>query len=159
MAPAKKKKAQKKRSKSERWPDELVRPNTWVELPKFLMKNTARLGLEPHHVWLVLFLQCERFRDRSPRYYWVEIARAAGRTTSTVRKWAYELRDRDLLSFGPGFEHDKKKKRARTEGAPRNDRNVFYLRRFEEFLVDQQEEFREQDAELKAQRRKKQRLA
>jgi hypothetical protein len=52
-----------------------------------------------------------------------------------VRKWAYELRDLDLLAFGPGFEKDKAKKKppVRSPGH-RNDRNVFYLRKFEERL-------------------------
>lgn len=123
---------------SRRWNEELIHQGDWIQLPKVLIERSGSLGLKPQHVWLVLFLQCSRFKNRHPRFYWAEIAKAAGKTVSTVRKWAYELRDMGLLTFGPGFEKDRNKKRP---PAPklgyRNDRNVFYLRKLEDRLVDE----------------------
>lgn len=135
---------------TERWPAEVIRPGDWIMLPKALIKGTRRLKLRPHHVWLLLALQLDRYRDRPPRYYWAQLADWAGFGAGTVARWARELKQKGLLAYKQPlvFAADEQ----RWPGQ-RNDRNEFYLEAFEQRLVVVHEEL--DSAAAKKKRRRK----
>lgn len=80
-----------------RWPEWGEAPGQWIKVPRRLIKGIGDLGLKPHHLWLVLVLQADRYHDRKPRWYWSELAAMAGRDENTIRRWARELQKKKLL--------------------------------------------------------------
>ena len=54
-------------------------------------------GLKPRHLLLLLVLAGRKFKRSRIRAYWEELADDLEVSKDTVRKWAYELRDRGLL--------------------------------------------------------------
>lgn len=132
---------------TERWPKEAVRSGEFIQLPKVLTKRLKDFKIQPKHLWLLLFLQSDRFRDRAPRFYWQEIADACGKSMHTVRKWAYELEQAGLLRI--------KRKRSLDDGqvrrtGHRNERNQFFLEPFEARVREVQRNY---DKERQARRK------
>lgn len=133
--PKPKRKAKAKGKGTERWPAVCEEPGKFITLPKVFIKRTGELGLRPNHVWLLLALQLERFRDRPPRHYWEELARWCGRDKNTVRRWAYELQEMGLLGIEQVKELEPGQER---RPGHRNERNRFHLDRFEDRLEREQ---------------------
>lgn len=130
-----KKGAPKKDKGTQRWPAACVKDGDWFQLPKSVVQNMVGFDtpgafkFKPHHLWLILALQADRYRDRIPRYYWEELAEWAGVDKNTVRRWGYELRDAGLLEI-------KQNRKVVSEGNTRrvgyrNERNEFILGPFE----------------------------
>lgn len=122
---------------TERWPKECVDKGNFFLVPRVLFRDLKSFGTKsshfrPHHLWLLLALQTDRFRDNPPRYYWETIARWCGRDRNTVRRWGYELKAMGLLRI-----QECKKLEADQERHPgrRNERNRFFLEPFEEKVL------------------------
>src|SRR5690349_14558976 len=96
MTPAETK---KKSDGTSRWHKETVAPSQFITLPKALIKGTGKLKLKPHHVWLILALQLEQYGKHPSRHYWAELAGWADVTTSTVRRWAAELKKLGMVKI------------------------------------------------------------
>lgn len=118
---------------TERWPKECVDKGNFFLVPRVLFRDLKSFGTKtrhfrPHHLWLLLALQADRFRDNPPRLYWEAIAGWCGRDRNTVRRWGYELKNMGLL----GIEECKKldPDQERRPGR-RNERNRFHLEPFE----------------------------
>ena len=93
-------------------------------------------ALKPQHLWLLLALQSERYESRrQPRYYWAELAGWAGVSVSTVRRWAYELKDLGLLKIIPCREQSASE---RKRVGVKNDRNRFDLSPLDEAMETRQ---------------------
>lgn len=123
---------------TERWPKECVAKGNFFLVPSVLFRDlksfsTKNRNFRPHHLWLLLALQAERFRDRPPRYYWEAIASWCGFDRNTVRRWGYELKDMGLLEI----EECKKLEpgHVRRPGY-RNERNRFKLEPFEKKVLE-----------------------
>ncbi len=89
-----------------------------------MVKRLVDLGLKPHHLWLILVLQADRYLDRPPRWYWRELAGFCGRDENTVRRWAYQLCRRGYLSIKRSYVKEDATSRRRLY---RNYRNEFDL--------------------------------
>lgn len=91
-------------------------------LAHFSSENSdgTRLRFQPHHLWLLLVLQASLYQDRAPRFFWVELAAMCGKSTSTVRKWGYELEKMGLLTI----------RRRKNETTKANERNEFDVTEF-----------------------------
>lgn len=65
----------------------------------FLGRYNDRVGrdIHPRHLMLIIALACRKFADEPIRATWDDIASGLGVRTDTLRRWAYELRDRGLL--------------------------------------------------------------
>jgi len=132
---------EKKREKSsgtERWPAPCVERGNFILVPKVLFRDleslsTKNRAFQPHHLWLLLALQADRFRDRPPRYYWAAIAGWCGKDKNTVRRWGYELRDMGLLGIQECKELDPDQPK---QPGRRNERNRFHLEPFEKRVLD-----------------------
>ena len=117
-----------KDSGTQRWPEDCLRKGEWLQVPKSVIQRLGEFDMKPHHLWLLLALQADRFRDRPPRYYWAALADWAGVTPNTVRRWGYELRKKGLLTIKQNRKPNPGEKR-RT--GHRNERNEFHLEPFE----------------------------
>ena len=125
---AAKRAAAKKDAGTERWPKECLGKGDWLQVPKSVIQRLGEFDMKPHHLWLLLALQADRFRDRPPRYYWAALAEWAGVKPNTVRRWGYELRDKGLLTI----KQNRKPNPGETRRTGhRNERNEFHLRPFE----------------------------
>jgi len=113
---------------TQRWPKACLGKGEWLQVPKSVIQRLGEFDMKPHHLWLLLALQADRFRDRNPRYYWAALADWAGVTPNTVRRWGYELRDKGLLTIKQNRKPNPGEKR-RT--GYRNERNEFHLEPFE----------------------------
>ena len=118
-----------------RWPVRCLGPNEYILLPKVLVKRLGALQIQPHHMWLILLLQVDRYEDRDPRWYWEELARFVGRDKNTVRRWAYELRDMGLLQIKQNRTKDP---RHADKVNFRNERNTFILTPFDRRIEAEQ---------------------
>jgi hypothetical protein len=96
--------------------------------------------MKPHHLWLLLALQTDRYRDRVPRYYWAELAAWAGVSANTVRRWGYDLESMGLLRIKQNRKLDPAQTR---RVGHRNERNEFYLDNFETESLQQHREWKE----------------
>lgn len=90
-------KTKKRESGTERWPKECVSSGSFFIVPWVFFRDLVSFGTKqrhfrPHHLWLLLALQADRFRDNPPRYYWVAIAGWCGRDRNTVRRWGVRPR-------------------------------------------------------------------
>lgn len=132
-----------------RWPANCEAAGQFIKLPKVLIKRLAEFDIQPHHLWLLLRLQCDRFEGHPPRAYWAALAAECGRGKDAVRKWGYELRDKGLLRI-------QQNRRRDAEDADRhgwrNDRNSFHL---DPFLAKAHEVQRKwmEEKEAKAQKK------
>lgn len=120
---------------TQRWPANAVVEGEWFQLPKVLTRRFPELGIEAHHLLLLLVLQTDRYRDRPHRYYWEELAALCGCTKNTVRRWGYELKKKGLLRIIPV--------RTRLPGEERrvghrNARSIFDLAPLEEKVEQMQ---------------------
>ena len=125
----------KKKSGTERWPASCLEEGEWLQVPKVLFRQLTAFDaprvkprFRPHHLWLLLALQAERYRDRPPRHFWANIAAWSGYDKNTVRRWGYELQRMGLLRIVPCKELNPEQERY--PGA-RNERNKFFLEPFE----------------------------
>lgn len=143
MTPTKTKKTTKvaeagqtKDAGTQRWPKNAVQEGQWIQLPKVVLKRMGEMGLEPRHLWLLLVLQSERYRNRPPRFYWEELAGFCGKNRNSVRKWAYELKAMGMLEI-----RQMRKLNPGEERRPghRNERNEFLLGKFEARIQEEQE--------------------
>lgn len=123
---------------TERWPKPCVSKGNFFLVPRVLFRDlnglsTKNRHFRPHHLWLLLALQADRFRDRPPRYYWDTIAGWCGRDRNTVRRWGYELKAMGLLTIVEckKLDADQTKKPGR-----RNERNKFFLEPFEKRVLE-----------------------
>ncbi|MGD2109911.1 MAG: hypothetical protein PVI86_11020 [Phycisphaerae bacterium] len=76
----------------------------FLKLPKtfaFLGRYDDRVGkqVHPRHLMLIIALACRKFQDEPIRATWDDIASGLGVRADTLRRWAYELRDLDLLTI------------------------------------------------------------
>ena len=123
---------------TERWPKACVTKGNFFLVPRVLFRDLKSFGTKqrhfrPHHLWLLLALQADRFRDRPPRYYWDAIAGWCGRDRNTVRRWGYELKEMGLLTI----EECRKLDPDQTRGpGRRNERNRFFLEPFEKKVLE-----------------------
>lgn len=140
-----------KKPGTQRWPAACVVKGDFFQMPKSIVQrmgdfSTPTFQFKPHHLWLVMALQTDRFRDRVPRYYWAELASWAGVKEGTVRRWAYQLRDAGLLRI-------KQNRSVNPGTAPRpgvrNERNEFFLDPFEKATATVHEEWKEKKASRK----------
>jgi hypothetical protein len=98
----------------------------FIKVPRALLM-LGRYGdekakvLEPRHILLLLLLAGRKYKDKPIRAYWEELAEDLGRGPSTVRKWAYQLRDSGLLKLR---QHRGKDPETNRPGI-RNERNSF----------------------------------
>jgi hypothetical protein len=115
------------------WSESLVE-RRFLKVPKimfFLGRYEDRVGkeIQPRHLMLILALAAKKFGVEPVRAFWGELASMLGVKPDTVRKWAYELRDLNLLKI-------ERKREPRDENRPgiRNDRNAFDYSAFTELL-------------------------
>lgn len=139
----------KKAGGTDRWHPDTVADGHFILLPKALIKGTGRLKLKPHHVWLILALQLEQFRDHPSRHYWAELASWAKVTNSTMRRWASELKKMGLLNVK--HRHGPRDGEQRTPGF-RNDRNEFYMNHAADAVLRVHKEIEEEKAARKRKR-------
>ena len=104
-------------------------------------------GLKPRHLLLLLVLAGRKFKRSRIRAYWEELADDLEVSKDTVRKWAYELRDRGLLHIAQHRGRDPDDKRV----GYRNERNSFDIAPFVR-LVEQAHKMRRADRPLKGRR-------
>jgi hypothetical protein len=123
---------------TERWPKPCVTKGNFFLVPRVLYRDLKSFGTKhrhfrPHHLWLLLALQTDRFRDNPPRYYWETIAQWCGRDRNTVRRWGYQLKGMGLLAI----EECRKLDPDQTRGpGRRNERNKFFLEPFEDKVLE-----------------------
>lgn len=120
----------KKSSGTERWPSACMKPGQWFKVPKSLFQRTSEFheNFKPHHLWLILALQADRYKDRPPRHYWEQLAGWAGVSSNTVRRWGYELKKMGLLTIE---QNRKLNPGEKARAGHRNERNEFHLLPFE----------------------------
>lgn len=118
-------------STDHRWPPVCLENGEWFRVPKVLFRELAAFSapkvkprFRPHHLWLLLALQADRYRDRPPRYFWANIAGWSGYDKNTVRRWGYELQRMGLLLIVPCKELNPDQER---HPGTRNERNKFLL--------------------------------
>lgn len=107
-----------------RWPKSCESDGNFIKFPKILAKRFFDLKIEPHHLLLILMLKVDEYRDRKVRYYWEELAQWCGRDRNTVRRWAYELKKKGLLSIRT---NRKLSQGENPRPGHRNERNEFEL--------------------------------
>jgi hypothetical protein len=78
----------------------------FLKLPKtfaFLGRYDDRVGntIHPRHLMLIIALACRKFGNEPIRAYWSDIASGLNVRPGTLRRWAYELRDMELLTIRP----------------------------------------------------------
>jgi hypothetical protein len=133
-----------------RWRKETVAPKHFIVLPKALIKGTGKLKLKPHHVWLILALQLEQYGKHPARHYWAELAGWANVTTSTIRRWAKELRALGMVKIkhrhGPRDGEDR-------QPGYRNDRNEFHMKGAEDAVLAVHEQLIKEKEDRRQQRR------
>ena len=103
----------------------------WIKLPRtitYLGRYDSDLAnrLQPRHILLLLNLAARKFTNKRTRAYWDELATDLGTKRATVRKWAYELEEMELLRI------TRHKGKTGIEGKPgrKNDRNTFDITPF-----------------------------
>jgi hypothetical protein len=116
-----------------------------------VLYRLSSLGLQPHHLWLLLIVQAGRFEDHPTRFYWENLARACGRDKSTVRRWTSELKKKGLLQI--------KQNRGRDPGddrvGVRNESNSFFVDGLVTRCDQEQLDWEEEKKERNRGRRKK----
>lgn len=90
------------------WSTDLERAN-FLKLPKtiaFLGRYDQRIGsaIRPHHILLIIALACRKYQREPIRASWADLAGGLGVTPDSVRRWAYQLRDWDLLRIQHHFD-------------------------------------------------------
>lgn len=128
----------------ERWHPGTLTSGHWIKLPKALIKGTGRLKLKPHHVWLLIALELDKFSNRPPRYFWAQLADWAGCDKKTIARWARELRERGFLTYRQRWGKDQGQVQRL---GYHNDRNEFTLDKGEKKIL-------EVHAELEAEKKK-----
>ncbi len=109
----------------------------FLKLPKtfaFLGRYDHRVGkdIQPRHLLLIIALACRKFRNQPIRATWDDIASGLGVRTGTLRRWAYELRDLELLRITPHI-----------DAQGRNGPNEFDLAPFVAMLEDANEKWQQ----------------
>lgn len=101
----------------------------FVKVPRVLTRlgrYDDRMGqqLRPRHLLLLLNLAGRQFQDRPIRTSWQALGQDLGVKRDTVRKWAYELRDFELLTI------------ARPAASDQDRRNIFEIKKFVRLVSD-----------------------
>jgi len=94
--------------------------------------------IQPRHLMLVIALACRKFRDKPIRATWQNLGSGLGVRADTLRRWAYELRDLELLEIKPTTRSDA-----------RNGPNEFDLAPFVELLQEADECWRQSEVARK----------
>ncbi len=99
-------------------------PRTLFRLGRYDAELAARL--KSRHILLLLALAARKFENKPIRAYWEELAEDLGESKNTVRKWAYQLRDSQLLVI----RHHRGRDPERNKPGHRNERNSFDIAPF-----------------------------
>ncbi len=122
---------------------EIVEAEDYIKVPRALLRlprYQTQYKLKPRHVLLLLSLASRKFKKKTIRVYWEELAEDLGVNKDSVRKWAYELRNWGLLRIAQHRGRDPDKNRV----GHRNERNSFDLSPFVE-VVDKAYRLRRKD--------------
>ena len=122
-----------------------VEAEDFVKVPRVLLRlgryGLRELeGLKPRHLLLLLVLAGRQYQRRPIRAYWEELAWDLDVKKDTVRKWAYELKEKGLLRITQHRGRDPDDKRV----GYRNERNSSDISPFVR-LVGQAYKIRQKD--------------
>lgn len=95
-------------------------PRAFLRLSRYLTAGELK-DIKPRHLMLILALAGWKFQRKPIRAYWEQLADDLGVKKDTVRKWAYELREKGLLVITQHRGRDPKKHGV----GYKNDRNSF----------------------------------